>query len=140
MGPLRHLTCGAILGTAIMLSERDALKAVSCVCGATMCDIDHIIEYAKYCNDYNAKPSFAEWKSGEYFNTKGTVCVLFHSWEVCLLMWLLKGHTGSRIIDGLRIGYTSHLILDQIGNNLNKWSYFWLYRWWKDFNQPSLKQ
>lgn len=142
MGPIKHLTCGLILGTGILISEKDIMKAASCVCGATMSDIDHIIEYAKYCKDYDVKPTFPEWKSGNYFTKKGTIYVIFHSWELCAIMWFISGTIKdvkiNSIINGLTLGYTSHLILDHIGNNLNNMGYFWLYRWWKKYRQDVL--
>lgn len=140
MGPLKHLTCGAILATGILIKDREFDTALAAIAGAVICDTDHLLEYYKYCKDYDVKnPSFDEWKSGEYFNTKGTIYVLFHSWEVCIIMWfLLLFGNKSHIFKGLTVGYTSHLCLDQIGNNLNNKSYFWLYRWWHDWKQQEL--
>ncbi|MCR4590112.1 MAG: hypothetical protein K5668_04775 [Lachnospiraceae bacterium] len=134
--------------------NREADTSAACVLGAVLCDTDHIIEYGEYCRKYKAKPDFKEWNSGEYFSKKGTVKVFFHSWEICILSWILltgliirpKGDRLRsfgrlfRIFKGLTIGYTSHMVLDQIGNGMNAKCYFLLYRWLHGWKQKALSE
>ncbi len=148
-----HLTAGALLGAGNYLINRETDTSAACVMGAVSCDTDHIIEYGEYCRKYKAKPDFKEWNSGEYFSRKCTVKVYFHSWEICILSWILlllfgrrrKNSSGTnvfgrlfRIFKGLTIGYTSHMVLDQIGNGMNGKCYFLLYRWLRGWKQKEL--
>ena len=146
MRPFVHLTCGTILAVGNYIVSREKESSFACALGAVLCDTDHIIEYAEYCRTNKVRPDFEEWSSGEYFSKKGTVKVFFHSWELCLLSWILlwalglsvrdsgaKGFDGRiagllRVFRGLTMGYTSHMILDQLGNGLRGKSYFLLYR------------
>ena len=137
MSPQRHLLCGTILATGILLTKHDTDMAMACLIGSVISDTDHILEYSKYCNEYNVQPSFKEFVSGKYFDTKKTVYVPFHSWEAAFLgiLYCLLVKSAGNAIKGLTIGYASHMILDQIGNKACVGGYFWLYRWWKDWKQ-----
>ncbi len=145
MRPIKHLLCGLSLAAGEYLTTGNKDSSIACVAGSVLCDTDHIIEYAKYCHRYNIKPDFEEWSSGEYFTKKGTVEVCFHSWEICFLLWILififrrdNESQVFRILKGLNIGYTSHLILDQIGNNMGPFTYFLTFRWRHGFRQRDL--
>lgn len=143
MSPQRHLLCGTILSIGIMFKSHEPVTAVACLIGSVGSDVDHLIEYSKYCSDYSVKPTFAEFVSGKYFDKKGTVCVLLHGWEHLLLglifLMLGKENTAHQVLKGLLIGYASHLTLDQIGNNVSKYAYFWPYRWWHGFKQETVR-
>ena len=147
MRPIRHLLCGLSLAAGEYMITGDRDSSVACTAGAVLCDTDHIIEYAKYCHKYKVKPDFEEWNSGEYFTKKGTVEVCFHSWEICFLLWILifilRYRSDSRIfhiLEGLNIGYTAHLLMDQIGNNVGPFAYFLTHRWIHGFKQRSLEK
>ncbi len=139
MCPQRHLLCGTILSVAVYVKYKNPEMTLACLIGSVILDVDHIYEYGKYCCDYDVKPSFEEFRSGKYFSRKGTVYVIFHSWEIAIigLIFRLFAHSDgyNNILKGLVLGYTSHMALDQIGNNLSGASYFWLYRWWKKWQQ-----
>ncbi len=139
MTPQKHLLCGTILSLVVLLKYNEFDTAIACIGGSVLPDTDHILEYMKYCSDFSVKPTIGEFATGKYFDEKQTVYVLFHGWEfvICGILYLLfRGKKNrSRLIKGLTIGYTSHMILDQIGNNMNEKSYFWLYRWWKNWKQ-----
>ena len=70
MSPQKHLLCGTILGIGSLIVYRDPEMALSCLVGSVAPDVDHIFEYAKYCNDYDAKPSLNDFMSGEYYGKK----------------------------------------------------------------------
>ena len=148
MKPVNHLLCGAVLAAGNYLLNREKDTSAACFLGAFLCDTDHLIEYADYCREFNCRPDFEEWYSGKYFDKKGTVKVIFHSWELCFLSWILYFlvfyHVKNRcrffehIFRGLTIGYTSHLVLDHIGNNVKGRTYFLLYRWKHRWKQRDL--
>lgn len=142
MRPERHLLCGTVLSVGIMIKHHKIDTAIACLIGSAAPDIDHLIEYSKYCKDYSIEPKFDEFISGTYFDKKGTVYVFLHSWEIAIIslgyVFFRRQGKCNKIIKGLVVGYTSHMILDQIGNNLSGLSYFWLYRWWHDWEQKCL--
>lgn len=144
MRPGMHLLSGTILAALSLVRNQEADTAAGCLIGSVIPDVDHIYEYKKYCDDFSADPKIKEFGSGKYFDKKGTVYVLLHSWEIDIISlgYVILRRPGkcNNMVKGLVVGYTSHMILDQIGNNLSGWSYFWLYRWWHDWKQKSLLQ
>lgn len=129
MGPLQHLVFSTGAAAVLLISSKKPGVALSCAASGVLVDLDHLIEYQEYCR---GKWDWKEFSTGVYFNQKGTVKVIFHSWEAAMLMWgiVLKkdGIRKKNLLYGIATGYTLHLVLDQIGNNLNYKSYFELYR------------
>ena len=139
MGPFRHLAYSAAAAGALYIHFRNLKMPVACMAAGVLVDMDHLIEYASYCK---GKWDWNEFASGSYFNTKGTVKVIFHSWEAAIILWsmiLLNDRLRkSGELRGIAVGYTLHLFLDQIGNNLNHLGYFVGYRRMVEWQQEKL--
>ncbi len=139
MRPLHHLAYSSAVASVLLLTTKSPKVAVACVASGVLVDLDHLIEYSNYCG---GKWKWEEFSTGSYFNTKGTVKVIFHSWETAAVMWgiVLKNSLirRSSFLYGITVGYTLHLILDQLGNNLNGMGYFELYRWLIGWKQDKL--
>ncbi len=113
-------------------NRKGITKVLACLVGGVIPDIDYILEYAKYCNDYKRKPSCAGGVLGEYFNEKKAVYVLFHGCELVitgLMNILIRRKKLHDMIALFVVRYTSHMVLDQIGGNMTYWGYLWSYRW-----------
>lgn len=141
MRPLKHLIYSATAASVLLLETKSTKVAAGCLATGIFVDLDHLIEYYKYCEgDWK----WNEFLTGCYFDDKGTVKVIFHSWEMAAVMWcsiLVKGKAKAdrqSPLYGIAVGYTLHLILDQIGNNLSGLGYFELYRWLVDWKQNKL--
>ena len=89
-------------------------------------DLDHVL-------DYLWEPGMC-FRVKEFFdihyNDKLTFhLVIFHSWELLfplnIYVFLLSGNLW---IMGITIGFTQHVILDQIFNKPPKWNYFFFWR------------
>ena len=139
MRPLQHLVYSTAVASVLFLTTKSPKVAVGCVASGVLVDLDHLIEYKNYCGDCW---DWEEFSTGNYFNKKGTVKVIFHSWEAACALWgivLARGGIRKKsLLYGIAVGYTLHLILDQIGNNLNEMGYFELYRWLVDWQQDKL--
>lgn len=141
MGPMKHIVASTVLATSVYIGTKSLSGALTCVASGVLVDLDHIIEYGKYCFDYKQKWSWKEFFSGTYFDVKETVYVVFHSWEVAVLLAILlimKKNGDGYMLFGAFMGYSLHLVLDQIGNNLKKFSYFELYRFKNKYEQTLL--
>lgn len=125
--------------SALLLTTRSPKIAIGCVASGVLVDLDHLIEYKSYCGE---NWDWEEFSTGIYFDKKGTVKVIFHSWEAASVLWSIvlarDGISKKSLLYGIATGYTLHLILDQIGNNLNKMGYFEVYRWFVDWQQDKL--
>lgn len=135
MRPLQHLVYSTAIASGLFLMTKSPKTAVGCIASGVFTDLDHLIEYKSYCgSDWN----WDEFSTGSYFKSKGTIKVIFHSWEAAIVMWGIVMARGGiwrkSLLNGFTVGYTLHLLLDQIGNHLNYMGYFELYRWraeWK---------
>lgn len=129
MRPLRHLAYSTAAASVLLVTTRSPKIAIGCVAAGVLVDLDHLIEYKNYCGD---DWKWDEFSTGSYFDAKGTVKVIFHSWEAAAVLWgIVLARDGIRkknLLYGIATGYTLHLILDQIGNNMSRMGYFELYR------------
>lgn len=141
MGPLRHLAYSTAAASILFFTTKSPKIAIGCVASGVFVDLDHLIEYKNYCKDHW---DWEEFSSGIYFDKKATVKVIFHSWEAACVLWsIVLARDGIRrksLLYGIAAGYTLHLVLDQIGNNLNRMGYFELYRWFVDWQQDKLTE
>lgn len=140
MRPLQHLVYSTAAASTLLVTTKCPKIAIGCVLSGVLVDLDHLIEYRNYCgSDWNWK----EFSTGSYFDTKKTIHVIFHSWEAAAFLWgvvLSRDGIGTgSLLYGVAVGYTLHLILDQIGNNLCCMGYFELYRWLVDWKQDMLQ-
>ena len=140
MRPLQHLAYSTAAASVLLLTTKSPKIAMGCVASGVLVDLDHLIEYKNYCGNHWG---WEEFSTGVYFDKKGTVKVIFHSWEAASVLWsIVLARDGIRkksLLYGVAAGYTLHLILDQIGNHLNKMGYFELYRWFVDWQQDKLE-
>lgn len=140
MRPLQHLAYSTAVAMALLVTTKSPKIAIGCVSSGVFVDLDHLIEYRNYCgNDWK----WEEFSTGSYFDKKKTIKVIFHSWEAAAFLWgvvlLRDGIRKKSLLYGVAVGYTLHLILDQIGNNLCSLGYFELYRWIVDWKQDMLQ-
>lgn len=137
MGPIQHLICSTALAAAEYAVTKDKALSITSFFSGFMVDIDHLVEYKAYLK--KKRWNWKEFFSGSYFDKKGTICVLFHSWELAIaagigsialpLCGKNRKSLAQSIVQGFFLGYTSHLILDFFGNDLKKPGYFWMYRY-----------
>lgn len=140
---MKHLLYSSALAAAEYGITKDKEMAVASLLAGVLVDVDHIMEYKDYIG--HRRWNWKEFGSGVYFNKKNSVKVVFHSWEVAILLWWITLRKVSNmeqrfqsVVMGISTGYTLHLALDFWGNNLNKWGYFWLYRYVKCWEQDML--
>lgn len=139
MRPLQHIVFSTTAASVLLFTTKSPQIALGCVTAGVLVDLDHLIEYKNYCGD---EWKWEEFSTGSYFDAKGTIKVIFHSWEAVAAMWGIvltrDGIRRKNFLYGVAVGYTLHLILDQIGNNVNNKGYFELYRWFVDWQQDKL--
>ena len=140
MRPLQHLAYSTATASVLLLTMRSPKIAMGCIASGVLVDLDHLIEYKNYCGE---NWDWEEFSTGIYFDKKGTIKVIFHSWEAASVLWSIvlacDGIRKKSLLYGIAAGYTLHLILDQVGNPLNKMGYFELYRWFVDWQQDKLE-
>lgn len=128
MSPDKHIISGIILGTGAYLITKDITLAGASCLSAFICDMDHVIEYGAYCIIHKVRPTIREFFSGEYFEKKGKICIIFHAYEYLALLIIAAIYSSDPVIVGAALGYALHLILDTIGNDCTFAGYCISYR------------
>jgi hypothetical protein len=133
MSPRNHLLISSVAAASAGWHLQSWTTAAACLIAGTLVDMDHYIDF--WLNHgFHWRPSelldFCNYGSSQRF------LALLHAWELIpLLLWSawLPGWYGDAAT-GIALGYTLHLIADQLGNrHLNPWCYFILYRAWHKF-------
>lgn len=100
-------------------------------------DVDHLFDYwlAHGFNlDWRRFVEETTDRGGLYFLKSGKLLILFHSWEILVLVWL-----GSLVWDlpwfsmAFIFSFVPHLLWDQLTYAKNPLMYFFLFRAWKRF-------
>jgi hypothetical protein len=127
-----HIAISVVVAGALWALTRSFALAASSLCAGILVDLDHFVDYyAQYGFKFSLRRFFRASYRGEY----DRAFVLLHAWEWLALAlvcaWWFRGHAW---VVGLAIGWTHHMILDQIVNTSNAVCYFILYRWRQGFD------
>ena len=143
MRPKVHIPVSLSLGVLFYTYTGSSLGGMVCVASGILVDIDHIIEYAinfgwngfaTIEEAYRFYGGLETYKRGE---RPKKLYLFFHSIELAVIFWILYTHTGNVIVLGFFVGYSTHLILDFVGNlwNGRHLSYFLCFNVYRSLKQ-----
>ncbi len=144
MLPSRHIMYSGIIALIFYFITKSILASLTCLFFGFIIDIDHIIEYGLQFNWKSLtlkKVYHASMNTGT--NTKNIkfakLYLIFHSIELALILWFLYYISGNIYLAAIAVGYSSHILLDIIGNNhLKIHAYFIIWRFLKKWNPDLL--
>jgi hypothetical protein len=93
-------------------------------------DLDHLLEYLWW---KKGGFSFREFLTGEHFDNKGKILVIFHGWEYVFISLIIFFVSGGRFWLVLALSLGSHLTFDQLSWPNHPLAYFLIYRLKKEF-------
>lgn len=133
MKPSIHVIASISLGWMLWFFTKSFYTAALCFASGVLVDADHVIEYIihhrfknfTFKKIYQASEETGKQKGAYKFNR---LYLVFHTGEVALLFWLAAIIAKNIYFLGIAVGYTSHLILDSIGNKLRPKFYFMTWR------------
>lgn len=128
-----HIISSAVLALVIYYFWRSPSASATAFLGGILLDLDHLFDFwiTKPAHPFSIKEFMHPC---EYMRQNRKVYVFLHNYELVILLWILTWHFNWHpIIFGLAAGATLHLILDDIGNELITFSYFFIYRAAKKF-------
>lgn len=133
MKPKIHLIVSFSLGGVIWLFTKSLYATFISILSGTALDIDHIIEYIIHFGWKNLTfkqiflmcENIAERK-GRYFPQK--LYIIFHSGEIAMVIWFAGLSTKNLFLLIFALGYSLHITLDSIGNNMHPCSYSIIWR------------
>lgn len=127
MSPTSHVAASAVVSAVFALYSRSPEGTIACFLSGIFIDLDHFVDYwiakRKLIFSYPELYAFCA-------NEKtGRLHLFLHSYELHALMWAaVYFGKASFLWQGLAVGMTSHLFLDQIFNPLRPFVYFFIYR------------
>lgn len=133
MLPLGHVIASGFISIFVWAYFKSfGLAAVSFASGILI-DLDHFIDYySNHAFTLNVKVMFDNCINIRFKK----LYLVLHSYEVIALLWLaIDIFHLSNAWKAVAIGFTQHLIFDQITNPINKLGYFLAYRIIKGFNK-----
>lgn len=90
-------------------------------------DLDHLLDYGLYLIEKKRKFSFKQFVSGSYF-TKCPFFTPLHSWELCVILFIVYFLTINPYVLLAGISLLFHLFIDQLTNNIAPLHGILLYR------------
>lgn len=101
-------------------------------------DLDHLIDYLIFIKKLNKKFSIKFFLTGKYFVYNKKIYLFLHSYEISIILVifsLIEADVGFLFV---AISHICHLIQDQLSNNVQKYTYFLIYRILVKFNYQKI--
>ena len=126
MRPPKHIIASLTIGAALSLFTKSIYAGLLCfICGIFV-DFDHVIEYIVHYGWENITfKKIYHVCEGVMFSK---VYLVFHIGEIAILLWAATIYTKNVYLLAVALGYSSHLILDCIGNQAYPSFYFMSWR------------
>ena len=132
MRPSRHIIASLTIGAALWFFTRSLYAGLLCFASGVLVDLDHILEYAIHhgwrdITLENMYTACEETERGEGNLRFKRLYIIFHISEIAILLWIAAIYTKNIFVLAVALGYSSHLILDAIGNKVYPIAYsiFW---------------
>lgn len=128
MRPSAHIIVSLGLGTIVWLYTKSLYVTFIGILSGVISDIDHIIEYIIHfsCKNLSLKQVFLmcehiSKKEGRYFPKK--LYIIFHGGEIAIILWVISFYTKNLFLLIFALGYSLHITLDSLGNNVHPRTY-----------------
>jgi len=136
--PSRHVIISFSLGALIYLFTRSIAAGVICLISGILVDVDHFIDYIfnSGIKDFSLRDMY--WTCIKLPHEKESskikkVFLIFHAWEIIILLWLAYIFSNNIYVLALAVGYTGHLFLDTAARAFHPIAYSLIYRLRHDF-------
>ncbi len=127
-----HIVLSAAVSGAVFAVSRSWPMTVSSFVIGVLLDADHVLEYLR---EFGVRVDVAHFFRASYEREYTKVYLWLHAWEWLPLLVLAAWWSGwNGWLAGVLIGWTQHMIADQIANTPHAWSYFLIGRWRHQFD------
>jgi hypothetical protein len=133
MSPRQHVALSLGSGTVVGLILHSWAGGTSCALMGIFIDLDHLFDFWVNRGFSLSPRKFFDFC---YYGTSRRFYDILHGWEfIPLYGWLATRPGLWEVGWGLTVGYTLHLLGDQLFNtHLNRWTYFFSYRLYHGFD------
>ena len=131
MKPSIHVIVSLTLSALFWFFTKSLYASFACFISGVLVDLDHLIEFFIHYEkkDFTLRKFFSVCRQMLFEK----LYLFFHSCELLILLWLSYSFSKNVYLLAISIGYSSHLILDYIGNPLHVYSYFFIRRFMRKF-------
>lgn len=117
-----HLVSAAPLGLVVGWAAGSAQAGLAAALAAGLLDGDHVLDYVVSNGRFESLGHMFRYC---YRGRLKRFLLLAHAYEVWLVgLWLLPLWLPPSLVQGLLAGWLLHLVLDQLFNPVNPWTYF----------------
>ncbi|MBF0456631.1 MAG: hypothetical protein HQK99_01900 [Nitrospirae bacterium] len=135
-----HTYTSAALGGVIYAVTGSLQAGASALIAGVFIDIDHLFDFLMFSGERLTLHNFKSWCNEMKWNR---ITLIFHSYELFVLLGFIAYYTRSETAAGILCGAALHIMLDQTGNlkkyRLSPWFYFLLYRVINGFKKDKLR-
>ncbi|MEW6557556.1 MAG: hypothetical protein AB1349_09410 [Elusimicrobiota bacterium] len=138
MKPTRHIAISLSISVVWYLIFNSLKLSLALLLAGVLIDIDHLVEYFREVGFKTDIKRF--FYCCENYAFKKNILIL-HSWELFVVFSLVVFFMyPDLIIYGIYIGYSVHLVFDQLSNLSKPLTYSLIYRWKNDFQTEKIWQ
>jgi len=136
MKPSIHAITSFSIGVGFGFLTKSVYAGLLCFASGVLVDVDHVMEYVVHFGwrDFSISKVYDACKNMLFKK----LYLVFHSAELLLLIWTFAVYAKNIYLLAVALGYSSHLILDFIGNPLHPFSYFIVKRFMRKFETARL--
>ena len=127
-----HITASIIISALLLAISKSWIIFTSSLISGVLIDIDHVLDYFwEFRKRFRLEEFFSTHR-----NEKAFFCaIILHSWELLfplnIYAFIISGNSW---IIGIAIGFTQHVVLDQIFNTVYWSTYFFFMRFKNGFD------
>jgi len=137
MKPASHVIASGVVASIFYIYFRSAFGSLVCFLSGILIDTDHVLDY--YLNYRTFSAGFKHFYNSCIELKLDKLLLVLHSYELILILWILVFiFQNNLLLIAISAGLTQHMLLDQIGNNAGKFSYFFIFRLCKGFGKDCL--
>ncbi len=143
MKAITHIYASAVLGGIVYTVSKSAAMSLTAFLSGFLIDLDHLLDFFLLSDQKFSISVFFDWFHNDKWDK---IVVIFHSYELYVLLAITAYHFPNHILQGLVYGIGLHLLLDQVwncylgnDNHLSVWLYFLSYRIYAGFHKNKLR-
>ncbi len=110
--PTAHVYTSAVLAAALYAHSHSIPESTICFAGGILIDLDHVIDFVLFSGEKFSPGNFVSWCENRWQR----VTLLFHSYELLSLLFIIMVYLDSAVLRGILWGAGLHLLLDQLWN------------------------
>ncbi len=131
-----HITASIIFSAFLFAISKSWIIFTSSLISGVLIDIDHVFDYLW---EFRKRFRVKEFFDVHHNKTLLFCMMIFHSWEFLFIFNIYAFLISDNLwIVGIAIGFTQHVVLDQIFNKPSNWRYFFFWRLKNNFSFKKL--